>query len=506
MGLATLCSRLLGFARDIVIARLFGVYTVAQAFVIAFRIPNLFRDFLGEGAANAAIVPVLSEYSIKRSKEEFWELANVVLNLLLVILSAVTVLGIIFSPLLVRMIAPGFVSDPVKLAETIQLNRVIFPYILLIGLAAYSTAILNSLKHFSVPAFAPCLLNISIIACALLFGQGITGLASGVLLGGVLQLLIQIPVLYRKGFSLRLFKKFRHPGAKVIAGLMLPRIGSSCIYQLNNFVDSVFGSLAFIVGEGGVAILYFAYRLVQFPLGIFGNALAQVILPTFSVQALENDHEQLKKTLFFGLRVIFFLMLPASAAFIALAQPVIRTVFEGGRFDAYSTAMTAKVLFFYSFGLFAYASTKILQTCFFALKDTATPTKVSGLTLAMNIILISALIFPLKISGIALANSVSGIISFLVLFKLLKRRLGLTNVTEIVTSFLKTLSASICMASVCYILNKNINFGNSFFDKVLYLIALMVCGVLSYIFFCFIFRVREIRDLRSWVSKKLWLT
>ena len=172
IAVATLISRILGFIRDIVIARLFGVYLYAQAFVIAFRIPNLFRDLVGEGATNAAFVPVFSEYAHKHTKEEFWELANVVLNLLLVILMVITVLGIIFSPIIVRLIAPGFISSPEKLETTIKLNRVIFPYVLLICLAAYSMGILNSLKHFAVPAFAPCLLNISIIIFALLFGEG----------------------------------------------------------------------------------------------------------------------------------------------------------------------------------------------------------------------------------------------------------------------------------------------------------------------------------------------
>ncbi|MFA5115514.1 MAG: murein biosynthesis integral membrane protein MurJ, partial [Candidatus Omnitrophota bacterium] len=332
IGFATLCSRLLGFVRDVVIARLFGVYVYAQAFVIAFRIPNLFRDLVAEGASNAAFVPVFSEYTVKHNKEEFWELANVVLNLLLVILSAITLLGIIFSPLIVRLIAPGFVTDPYKLQTTILLNRIIFPYLLLISLAAYAMAVLNSLKHFAVPAFAPCLLNISIIVFALLFGEGIKGLALGVLVGGVLQLAIQVPVLYRKGFKLHLFHRFRHPAAVTIGRLMVPRLFSSGIYQLNNFVDSAFGSLAFIVGEGGVAVLYFAYRLIQFPLGIFSNALSQAILPTFSTQALEENKDNLRRTLSFGMRLEFFVMLPASMGFIVLAHPIINGLFGGGRF------------------------------------------------------------------------------------------------------------------------------------------------------------------------------
>jgi putative peptidoglycan lipid II flippase len=251
IGLATLLSRILGFVRDLVIARLFGVYVYAQAFVVAFKIPNLFRDLVGEGAANAAFVPVFSEYNTKHSKEQFWELANVVLNLLLVTLSVITVLGVLFSPLLIRLIAPGFTADPEKLAVTIKLTRIVFPYILLVSLAAFTCGVLNSLKHFSIPAFAPCLLNISIIVFALIFGEGIKGLASGVLVGGLLQLLIQIPVLYKKGFRLKLFRRFKHPAANLIGRLMVPRLISSSIYQLNNFVDTIFGSLSWIVGDGG---------------------------------------------------------------------------------------------------------------------------------------------------------------------------------------------------------------------------------------------------------------
>lgn len=503
ISLATLISRILGFLRDVVIARLFGVYVYAQAFVIAFRIPNLFRDFVGEGATNAAFVPVFSEYTVKHTKEEFWELANVVLNSLLVILMSITILGIIFSPVIVRLIAPGFISDPYKLATTIRLNRIIFPYILLISLAAYSMGILNSLKHFSVPAFAPCLLNISIIVFALLFGEGIRGLALGVLVGGVLQLAIQIPVLYKKGFRLRLFQHFKHPEALTIAKLLLPRLFSSCIYQLNNFVDSIFGSLAWIVGEGGVAVLYFSYRLILFPLGIFSTALSQAILPTLSTQALEDNHQPLKETLTFGLRATFFVMLPASIGFMILAKLIISTLFGGGKFDFYSAEMTSKALFFYSIGLFAYGATKVLQSGFFALKDTVTPAKVAFLALILNVILNSILMFPFKIGGIALATSVSGIVTFLILFKILKNRLRPFNVEIIVSSFLRILLASICMGWVCYFVSsKNFILTNTILGKIFNLGFLIVSGIISYMVFCFVFRVREMWQLWEWVARK----
>ncbi|MCX5709460.1 MAG: murein biosynthesis integral membrane protein MurJ [Candidatus Omnitrophica bacterium] len=496
IGLATLVSRILGFIRDIVIARLFGVYIYAQAFVIAFRIPNLFRDLVGEGATNAALVPVFSEYHVKHTKEEFWELANVVLNILLVVLMTITVLGIIFSPVIVRMIAPGFIASPEKLEATIRLNRIIFPYILLISLAAYSMGVLNSLKHFAIPAFAPCLLNISIIVFALLFGEGIKGLALGVLVGGVLQLAVQIPVLYKKGFRFRFTRSFKHPGAIMIGKLMLPRVVSSSIYQLNNFADSIFGSLAFIVGEGGVAVLYFSYRLIQFPIGIFSNALSQAILPTFSTQALEDTHHNLKKSLSWGLRATFFVMLPSSVAFIVLAKPLISALFGGGRFDAYSTSTTAGALAYYSIGLVAYGGIKILQSCFFALKDTVTPTKTSALSLVLNVIFCLALMFPMKIAGLALATSLSGSITFLVLFKILNKRLKDFNVKEVRQSFVKIFLASLGMGLACYFASR------LQLNKYLNLIISLSAGLISYIAFCFIFRVHEMRELWLWVSKR----
>ena len=473
------------------IARMFGVYLYAQAFVIAFRIPNLFRDFIGEGASNAAIVPVLSEYNLKHSKEEFWELANILLNLLLVILSVITILGVIFSPLIVRLMAPGFISFPEKLEATIRLNRIIFPFILLIGLAAYAMAVLNSLKNFTVSAFAPCLLNMTIIVCALFFGEGIKGLATGILLGGLLQLAVQVPVLYKKGFKPRPIFNFKHPGVIQIKRLMLPRLASSSIYQLNNFVDSIFGSLVAIVGDGGVAVLYFAYRLIQFPIGIFSNALAQAILPTFSTQALEGNHDNLKLTLCLGLRAVFFVLLPASAIFMVLAYPLVSTLFGGGRFDFNSGLLTSNALFFYSIGLGAYGGTKILQSCFFALKDTLTPTKIAFLSLMMNIIFNAILMFPLKIGGLALATSISGIISFLTLFFILSKRLRGFGEGKIIYSFLRILAASLCMAAVCFLVNRALNLGWAIF-----------CGMISYVIFCFIFGVTELKELMHWLIIK----
>ncbi len=502
ISFAILCSRLLGFARDIVIARLFGVYIYAQAFVVAFRIPNLLRDLVGEGATNAALVPVFSEYQLKHTKEEFWELANVVLNLLLVMLMAITILGVMLSPFIVRIIAPGFIASPEKLAVTVKLTRILFPYILLISLVAYATGILNSLRHFAVPAFSPCLLNISIITFALIFRKGVTGLASGVLVGGLLQLAAQIPVLYKKGFRLKRPASYRNPAAKTIGRLMLPRVFSSCIYQLNNLVDSIFGSLVWIVGEGGVAILYFSYRLILFPLGIFTNALSQAILPTLSTHALSESRDKLKQALSWSLRATFFVILPASVALIVLADPIISVLFGGGKFDLYSVHFTAQALLYYSIGLSAYGATRMLQSCFFALKDTRTPAKVAFLALILNIAFNSILIFPLKIAGVALATSVSGIITFFVLAYLLKKKVGDFDCGRIVFSFIRILAASICMGAVCYFVSqRNMVLTGSKLTTLYKLGFVILAGMVSYAGFCFVFGVGELRELWRWIRR-----
>ncbi len=228
IAVSTVASRILGFIRDIIIARFFGTGETAQAFVVAFRIPNLLRDLVGEGATNSAAVPVFSEYLVKKKREEFWQLVNVILNLLLVGLSLLTILGICFAPLIVRLIAPGFILNPEKLHLTIKLTRILFPYLIFIGLTAYSMGVLFTFKSFFTPSFSPCLLNISTIIAAIIASRGmkepIIGLAIGVLIGGLLQLSIQIPPLFKKGFRLARVNSFNHPGAKQIGKLLLPRV------------------------------------------------------------------------------------------------------------------------------------------------------------------------------------------------------------------------------------------------------------------------------------------
>jgi putative peptidoglycan lipid II flippase len=251
-----------------------------------------------------------------------------------------------------------------------------------------------------------------------------------------------------------------------------------------------------------VAVLYFAYRLIQFPIGIFSNALSQAILPTFSTQALQQDYKNLSQSFSFALRMLFFLMLPVSVAFMVLAKPIIWALFGGGRFDTYCTQATAGVLFFYSIGLTAYGAVKIMQSCFFALKDTVTPTKISFLALVINVVFNAILMFPLKLNGLALATSISGIISSVVLFIILKKRLGLIQAGSIFKSFIRIFAASLCMGVVCYFLSRNSLISTSGLSaRVINLGIPILSGLVSYFIFCFIFRVDEIEELLLWLHQ-----
>lgn len=428
IGAVTLVSRILGFLRDVVIAKFFGTGIRAQAFVVAFRIPNLLRHLVGEGSTNSAVVPVLARLDEQNRKQEFWQVANCLLNLLIVILAGLTLLGELFAPFIVRILAPGFIRDPLKLDLTIRLTRLLFPYLLLIGLSAYAMAVLNSLKHFILPALAPCLLNISLIISALILcprlSEPTNALAWGVLIGGMLQLLIQVPLLVKGG----LFKKrnwcLRHPKVKEIGRLFLPRTLGITVYQTNIFVDSILASLAWIVGQGAVAALYYASRIVQFPLALFGLALAQVALPTLSGLAAKEDYLQLKNIVSFSLRSVFTMMVPATVGIMVLSHPLIKILFERGSFTSYSTDMTASVLLFYCWGLTGYAGIKILASCFYSLKDTLTPVKVAAWALLINIVLNLILMWPLKVMGLALATAISATFNFILLLFTLSKRIG----------------------------------------------------------------------------------
>ncbi len=501
ISLGTLSSRILGFVRDVIIAHMLGTGWKADAFFVAQRIPNLFRDLVGEGAANAAVVPVFSEYVQKKDPQALKQFVSTLALVATGILTAVTVLGIIFAPVIVRLIAPGFSEIPGQVDLTIRLTQILFPYLIFIGLTAYSTGILFTFRLFLIPAFSPCLLNIAFIVGAVLSVQfmkePVYGLAVSVVIGGIAQLLVQIKPVRDQGIKIEIPDSWRHPGTEKVGKLLVPRLFGSAVYQLNIFIDTFFASLVSIVGAGGISAIYYANRIIQFPLGVFGVALVSVLLPTLSTLAAQKDTGQYKKTLAFALKGIFLIMLPLSVLCLTLPEAIIRVIFERGEFGGYSTQITSLVLFFYAFGLVSFAGSKILVAAFHSLQDTKTPVKIAAVSLGMSLLLNSILIHPFKVGGIALASVISATVNFGLLFYCLHRKLG--AFTEGMRSFLgKILLAAILMAIAVVL-------GWPFLSAVPEALRLLVvggCGVGMFYGLCFVLKVDYMKETYRWILRR----
>jgi putative peptidoglycan lipid II flippase len=444
VGTATLLSRVLGFVRDAVIAWFLGAGFSSDAFIAAFRIPNLMRRLFAEGSLSSAFIPVFTDYVVKQGQPEAFNLARSAFKSLAAILVIVTICGILLSPWIVRFIAPGFGAD--KLELTITLTRLMFPYIFFIGLVALCMGILNVLGHFAAPALAPVILNLSIIGAVLIISPGLStpvvGLALGVLIGGVLQLFAQLPVLIRKGFRFRKKAKLFHPGLKQVFVLIPPVILGGAVYQVNIVIGTLLGSL---LAEGSITYLYFADRLVQFPLGVFAIAAATAVLPSLSRQAANREFNALRDTFGYALRLVFFITVPAMVGLIVLREPIVALLFQRGQFDAEATRLTAQALLYYSIGLWAFSAVRIVTATFFAMQDTRTPVKMAVISIGVNIILGMILMRPLSHSGLALATSIASIMNLGLLIRALRTKLGSLGWRNIARSFGRTLLCSIGM-------------------------------------------------------------
>ena len=452
IGGLTAVSRVLGFIRDMVIAAAFGTGIGAEAFVVSFKIPNLLRDLVGEGAANAAFVPVLTECR-ENQPLHFWALVSTLAVTLGSVLLALTVLGIVFTPQIVGFLAPGFLhsADPAKYPLTVQLTRVIFPYIFLIGLSALGMGVLNTLKEFKSSAWGPALLNICMIISGYFFEPvyGPMALVMGVLAGGALQLAVQVPPLLKAGFC---FQKpaVAHGFARKIGKLLLPRAFGSALYQINIFVDSILASFEQWVGPGGQSALYYSNRIFQLPLAIFGVALAQALLPTFSTQIVRGDREGFKDTFSVSVRWLMFLGLPSAFGLMLWSRPIVRILFERGHFNAYSTGITSNALFYYSFGLLSCCFIKILVNAFYAMQDTRTPVRTMMFSVALNVALSLFLMRTLKIGGLALASSISATVNAGLLYGCLRKKTGPLDEKKILSSFFKILLACATMSMAAF--------------------------------------------------------
>jgi putative peptidoglycan lipid II flippase len=484
IGLGTFSSRILGFLRDMVIAHFFGAGMAADAFFVAFRIPNLWRRLVGEGSLTISFVPVYTEYMTQRSEEESSEVVNAAFSIGGVILLVLCLLGVFFSPILIRVVAPGFLKIPEKFQLTVTLNQIIFPYLFFMGLFAICMGILNSRKHFFAPALAPIFLNISIILSVFFFyhrfEKPVMTLAVGVLAGGVLQLLFQIPFLRKRGVRFHFNFNFRHSAIRQIGLLMIPGLIGTAVYQLNVFIDTIFAS--FLPG-GSVSYLYFADRLLEFPLGIFAIAVGVAALPSLSELVSKGKMEEMKETLLFALRLVSFISIPAMIGFIALKTPMINLLFQRGMFDYTATVMTARALLCYSVGLWAIAGSRILAPAFYSLQDSWTPLKIGLICLGANIILNSILIIPMKHAGLALATSLSSILNLILLLWKIGARLGGMDLRKDAGAILRIFFCSLPMGFVAYFICSFGEWSSSGHNgmKVILLCIGIILGIAAYL-------------------------
>ncbi len=508
IGASTLVSRLMGYVRDMVMSNLFGAGMATDAYIAAFRIPNYLIRIFGEGTLNASFVPVFTETLNQKGREKAWELANVVITAIFTILAFFVVLGMIFTPGVVRAITPGFTKNPLQFNLTVLLTRIIFPVAVFVGLSAASMGILNSLNHFGSPAIAPSFFNLMIILSALFLSPylsiPITSLAIGVLLGGLLQISVQVPFLMRKGFRFKYRFNLAHQGMRKIFGLMVPGVIGQSVLQINLFIGNL---LASFLPAGSITYLFFADRLVQFPLAVFGFSAATAMLPTLSVHASNKDIPEMVETLSKAMRMVLFLMIPSMVGLLVLKTPIVNTLFQRGSFGAEATQGTAVALMFYSLGLWAFAEVRIVAQTFYATQDTWTPMKVAALSLLVNLLLSLFLMRYLQHAGLALANSLSSMLNVSILIWILRRRVGPLQGRMILRSVIKIFSASLVMGIFAYYGAYHgvettlwLSSGHTA-KKIFYLGRGILMGVGSYVIMCIIFRVEEFETTRKWMFK-----
>ncbi|MCX7634626.1 MAG: murein biosynthesis integral membrane protein MurJ [Syntrophales bacterium] len=506
VGMATMLSRIFGFIRDMVVAWFFGAGLATDAFFVAFRIPNLLRRLLAEGSLTVSFVPVFTEYLQQKGRREALELADVAFTALSVILVIISIAGVLLSPLIVAFMAPGFLKVPSQYDLAVLLTRFMFPYIFFISLVALCMGILNSLRHFAAPALSPVVLNISMIVCALalkdLFAEPIFALAVGVMIGGVLQLVMQWPFLIRLGVRLRPNFSFRHPGVRRIGALMLPAAFGAAIYQINIFIATILASL---LPEGSVSYLYYADRIVELPLGVFAIAVGTAALPSLSTQAAKGDIEDFKRTVSFSLRLILFITLPATAALIVLRQPIISVLFQRGAFDAAATVKTADALLYYTLGLWAFSTIRVVVSAFYSLQDTRMPMKAAVVALVINAVSSVVLMFPLQHGGLALATSLASAVNVTMLFLVLRRRIGPFLEGEFWTSVAKMAFSAAFMVVTLLLFDVLLPWQQNgpFVERVSYLTGSIAVGMTVFFLSSWLLRSPELVQLVHVLRRKL---
>ncbi len=449
VGAGALLSRCFGFARDMIIAWGFGAGLSADAFFLAFRIPNLFRKLFAEGSLSIAFISVFTGRLVLKGEKDAFALAGSVFLAFTAGIAAVAALGAALLPWLMPLIAPGYLDDPEKFDLTLRLTRLMLPYLVCIGAVSVSMGVLNALGHFAGPALTPVIFNICLIGAALWIAPRLEtpvyGLAAGVLLGGVVQILFQAPFLRMKGVSFRYVGKQARADVKRVFRQMGPAAFGASGYQINIFIGAL---LATLLPEGGVSCLYYADRMVQFPLGLFAVAAATAALPDLSRRFSARQMTELAETFAQTLNLTFFIIVPAMIGLIVLRGPILSLLFQRGAFDAAAVARTADALLYYGAGLWAFAAVRITVSLFYAMQETGPPLAAALIAMAVNAGLGLALMGPMAHGGVALAASIAGVVNFLILVRALKSRLGAINLRRIADSACKTLINSAIMG-VC---------------------------------------------------------
>ena len=505
MSIATFISRILGYAKDMILAVFFGATGLSDTFFVAFRIPNLLRELFAEGSMSSAVIPVLTEHQTKYGDEEAKRLVRIIFTSITIFVGLICVLGIIFAPAIVTAIAPGFLNMPDKFSLTVLLTRLMFPFLLFISFAAIVMGALNTRRIFFIPAVAPAMLNITIIAAVLLLAPGmeqpIIAVAIGVAIGGLVQFAFQLPSFFKNGYSLTPQYDFRHPGLKKISILILPATMGMAVAQINIFISTI---LASYLAEGSITYLYYSMRLIQFPIGIFGVAMGMAVLPTLSEHAVKGDFDSLRSDFSFALRLLFFMTIPAMAGLIALREPIVNMLFQRGKFDYAATIGTSQALLFYSLGIWAMVGVRIVTVSFYSMQDTRTPVKVAVIALLMNIILSLIFLGPLQHSGLALANAIASSVNFTALFFMLRKKLGRVEGRKIAASFIKISTASAVTGLMGWFIIRGDIWMESgkIIEKASAMTGVIALYIAVYILIMYLFRSEELTYLIKMRKKK----
>lgn len=495
----TLLSRIMGFARDIILASIFGAGGLFDAFVVAFRLPNFLRRLFGEGAFAQAFVPILAEQRVNQSHEEVQAFVDHVAGTLTTIVAGVVVLSEIFAPILIMIFAPGFLRDPARFHIAVHMIHIMFPYLLLIVLTAFAGAILNTCGVFAAPAFTPVLLNIALIGVALLWAphasKPIYVLAWGVMIGGLAQMLIQIPFLKRVNLMPRFRINFRDPGVIRVMKRMLPALFGVSVAQISLLVDNMFASF---LPAGSISWLYYSDRLIYFPLGIIGVALATVVMPYLSKNHAQKDEKIFSATLDWALRCTLFIGLPCAVGLFILAGPILSTLIHYGKFNNNDVIMTAKSLSAFAVGLPAFMLIKILASAFYSRQMIRTPVKIAAIALVVNLMLNAILIFPLKHAGLALSTSISSTVNAGLLWTLLIKQNIFAPSRVWRKTIMRLVIANGAMALVIYFMAGSLTpwLGWDAMTRILHLILILFAGMASYFLLLGLMGVR-VRHFRS---------